>query len=246
MGIIFSGVAFAENNVGSMVAVKGKALIERDKKAVEAKVKDSIFLNDTVTTLEASRAKMLFTDDSVLTLGEKSKAVIREFVYSKDKGGQSIFNLIDGKMRSVVGKTKFEVHTPTAVAAARGTVILFETGIKDGKKFTTIICLEGETFIRSVYSGIVGTITLKPGMMVTIFDGEPLPEQIVAPPSEVERLSGATELIHEVSVPGPAEVMMGPGWMTIEQMPPALPPVINQPPPIPTPTTPVNIDIIFP
>ncbi len=114
-----SGMALAKDDVGTVVAVKGKAIIDRDKRAIEAKVKDSIFFNDTVATLEASRAKMLFIDDSILTLGEKSKVVINEFVYSKDKGGRSIISLIDGKMRSIVGKTNFEVHTPTAVAAAR-------------------------------------------------------------------------------------------------------------------------------
>ena len=138
-----SGIAVAKDDVGTVVAVRGKAIIDRDKRTIEAKVKDSIFFNDTVSTPAASRAKMLFIDDSILTLGEKSRVVINEFVYSKDKGGRSIIGLIDGKMRSIVGKTNFEVHTPTAVAAARGTIMLFEIGIKDGKKFTTMICHEG-------------------------------------------------------------------------------------------------------
>ena len=41
------------------------------------------------------------------------------------KEGHRYFNLLEGKMRSVVGKTKLQIHTPTAVAAARGTVIFF-------------------------------------------------------------------------------------------------------------------------
>ena len=76
--------------------------------------------------MKASRTKMRFIDDSILTLGENSRVSIKEYIYSKDKGGKSIFNLLDGKMRSVVGKTRFEIHTPTAVAAARGTIILLQ------------------------------------------------------------------------------------------------------------------------
>ena len=75
-------------------------------------------MQDTVATMKASKAKMLFNDDSILTLGESSKVVIKEYVYNKGKGGTSVFNLLEGKMRSVVGKTKFQIHTPTAVAAA--------------------------------------------------------------------------------------------------------------------------------
>ena len=89
----------AAENIGSVVALKGSATIERDARPIEAKVKDGIQLKDTVETKVSSRTKMLFIDDSVLTLGQKTRVVINEFVYSKDKGGRSIFNLIDGKMR---------------------------------------------------------------------------------------------------------------------------------------------------
>jgi hypothetical protein len=241
----FSATALAKDEVGTMVAIRGKAIIERDKKAIEAKVKDSILLKDTVSTMEASKAKMLFIDDSVLTLGEKSKVVIEEFIYTKEKEGRSIFNLLDGKMKSIVGKTKFEVHTPTSVAAARGTVILSETGVIDGRKFTIIICLEGEANIMSADPNIPGSIILTPGMMVIIFEGEPLPTPTPASPSDIERLKDATDISrHEVSVPGPMEIEVGPGGVIIEPVAPPTeqPPVDQQP----IPTTPVTIDVIFP
>ncbi len=114
-----AGVAHAAGEaVSTMIAIKGMTFIERDSAERPAKVKDAVLLVDTVTTREAAKAKMLFIDDSVLTLGEKTKVVVKEYVYSKERGGTSIFNLLDGKMRVVVGKAKFEVHTPTAVAAA--------------------------------------------------------------------------------------------------------------------------------
>jgi hypothetical protein len=240
---VLSGIALAKDEVGTVVAVKGKAIIDRDKRTIEAKVKDSIFFNDTVSTLEVSRAKMLFIDDSILTLGEKSKVVINEFVYSKDKGGRSVISLIDGKMRSIVGKTNFEVHTPTAVAAARGTIMLFEIGVKDGKKFTTMICHEGEFYVRSKYPGIAGSVTLKAGMMLTVFDGEPLPTPIIAPAGEADRLLGETAIGHQLSVPAPPEIRVMPEGVAIEP-PVILPPIEQQPPP--TTHTPVTIDIIFP
>jgi len=237
-----SGIALAKDDVGTVVAVKGKAIIDRDKRAIEAKIKDSIFSNDTVSTLEASRAKMLFIDDSILTLGEKSNVVINEFVYSKDKGGKSIINLIDGKMRTIVGKTNFEVHTPTAVAAARGTMILFEISVKDGRKFTTIICQEGEVYVRSIYPGIVGSVTLGRGMMITVFDGEPLPSPVIVPAGEADRLLRETAISHQLSIPAPPVISVVPEGVAVE-LPVILPPIEQQPA---TTHTPVTIDVIFP
>ncbi len=240
--IVLSGVALAKDDVGTVVAIRGRAIIDRDKKAIEAKIKDSIFLNDTVSTKEASRAKMLFIEDSVLTLGEKSKVVIKEFVYSKDKRGRSIFNLIDGKMRAIVGKTNFEVHTPTAVAAARGSVVLAEVTIVDGKIVTTLICLDGEFDIS--IPGVPGTVKLKPGMKITISEGATvMPDIVPASDDEIDRLRMATDISHEVSIPGPAEIIVSPGGLIIEQMG-ILPPADQQPR---TPDkTPVNINVIFP
>lgn len=234
-----SGVASAKDEVGTMVAIRNKAVIERDKKEMEARVKDGILFIDSVSTFEASRAKMLFIEDSVLTMGEKSRVVIKEFLY-KDGKGKSIFNLLDGKMRAIVGKTDFEVHTPTAVAAARGTVILFETGVRDGRRFTTIICLEGEVNVTSADPGIRGSVTLKAGMMTTVYEGEPLPAPSVAPVEEIERLKMDTEIgTHEISIPTPVEVRPE---LPVPELAPSIPPVEQQP----IPTTPVNIDLTFP
>ena len=172
---LIPSLSFGADNVGAVVALKGSAVIQREAKAMEAKLKDSIQLVDVVETKDQTRTKMLFIDDSVLTMGERSKVSIREFVYSKDREGKAVFNLIDGKMRAVVGRTGFEVHTRTLVAAARGTVIDFETGILDGKYFTTVTCLEGEVDIRSIDPTITGKIVLSRGMTVTVVAGQSLP-----------------------------------------------------------------------
>jgi len=180
-------VAAAPEDIGSVVALRGNATISRDAKLLRAKLKDAIQLRDTVETKETSKAKMLFIDDSVLTVGERSKVVIREFVYSKDKRGRSIFNLLDGKMRSVVGRSEFEIHTPTLVAAARGTVFDCDTGEKNGKAFTTCTSYEGAVDIRSIDPTITGKVMLRPGMTITVISGQPLPAPTMAPTAAGQR-----------------------------------------------------------
>ncbi|MBI5639281.1 MAG: FecR domain-containing protein [Nitrospirae bacterium] len=172
--------AEAAEEIGRIVALKGRAYIERNKKELETRLSYGIFLIDTVGTREASRTKMLFADDSVLTIGEKTNVVIKEFVQGKDDRGRAIFNLLDGKMRAVVGKSYFEVHTPTVVTAARGTVIYYETGIMDGLKFTTVLAIEGEVSVRSIDPAVSGAVVLKPGMMVTVKERQALPPPVRA------------------------------------------------------------------
>ncbi len=233
------GIAAAKDDVGTVIAVRGTAIIERDAKAFEARAKDGILLKDTVSTMEASRAKMLFIDDSVLSMGDKSKVVIREFLYSRDKGGRSIFNLIDGKMKSVVGKTSLEIHTPAAVAAARGTIILTESGVVNGKKFVTFICTEGELVITSIDPKIADEVVLTEGMMITIVEGERFPLPFRAPQSEIDRLESATDF-EDLEIPILGPTVFQPGWLLLDV--PYAPPIQQQPA---RATTPVTIDLIF-
>ena len=227
-----SGIALAKDDVGTVVAIRGKVIIERDKKETGAKVKDSILLKDIVSTAETSRAKLLFMDDSVLTLGEKSKVVIKEFIYSKEKGGKSIFNLIDGKMRSVVGKTSFEVHTPTAVAAARGTLLLFRVYIVDGRIAVTIICVESSALITGTDPANPGSTELKAGQKITIILGLPFPSVEPATKEEIEGLMRDTDIsLHEIRILGPV------GMIGIEGIRIDAPPIDQQPIATSPPTT---------
>ncbi len=178
-GLVFTlaGAAFAET-VASVVALRGKATVERKGAALDAKTKLGIELQDTVATAEGARTKLLFIDDSVLTLAEKSRMNIDTFVHSRSDRGSSLFNLLDGKMRAVVGKTRFEVKTPTVVAAARGTVILFDVGTLNGKSFTRVTCIEGIVDVRAV-TAPPGTkpVLLSPGQSLTVTAKLPTAEQ---------------------------------------------------------------------
>jgi hypothetical protein len=193
----FPGSPMAAQEVSKVVAVRGKAVIEREARERDAKVDDGVQIVDQVATREASRIKLLFLDESVLTLGEKSRLSVREYVLKKDEKGRSIFNLIDGKMRSVVGKSAFEVHTPTVVAAARGTVILFHSGVRDGKRFTTVQCIEGSVGVSSASPGIAGSVILEAGMGITVYENEPLPSPSPSVPSELEDLLASTDVTQD-------------------------------------------------
>jgi hypothetical protein len=186
-------VALAAPEVGKTVALKGAATIEREAEIIQAKVRTLIQLKDTVETGGKSRMKMLFIDESILTLASGTKADIEEFVTDKDGGrGVTIFNLLDGKLRAIVGKNEFEVHTPTVVAAARGTVIEVQVKYVRGRPTSRVVCLQGSVEVISADPAVEGIVTLGAGQMVDVPEGVP-PATPDAAPEPLEEIKAEAE-----------------------------------------------------
>lgn len=249
--LVIPTVVYADE-VGTIVALKGTVLIHRDNKSIFAQLKDKVLLQDTIETKDAARVKMLFSDDSILTLAENSKVTIKEYLYAvDDKKGKSIFNLMDGKLRSLVGKTEFEVHTPTMIAAARGTYFITWTGIEDGIPVSGLAVLEGVVTVYNIDRSIVGVVTLKKGTMSKTFKNTPPAPSAPTPPELFNELIDATELqgapiIEEKPIPEvkkPTVEQALPPLIGEEREAPTTPPIDNQPPPT---NTPVHIRIPIP
>jgi hypothetical protein len=122
--------AASQDAIGLFTSVQGKVFVtHRNVPAPKnVRLRDDVFFKDVIETLPAARTKAIFQDDSLLTVGENSRVEIAEHIYNPEQGSRSmIVNLVKGKVRSLVGQvfaglgSRFEVHTPTAVAAARGT-----------------------------------------------------------------------------------------------------------------------------
>lgn len=129
------GAAAATKEVGTIRELRGSANILREKEKYEARKNEPVYRTDTVRTFDKSRAKLLFIDDSLVMVGEKSTFRISE--HFRDNKNVSVFNLVDGVMNVIVGKSGFEVRTPTAVTAARGTsYLVWVEGNKTGLAVT--------------------------------------------------------------------------------------------------------------
>ncbi|HIJ87655.1 MAG TPA: FecR domain-containing protein [Desulfuromonadales bacterium] len=244
-GLFFAVVAAHAEPVASVVAVRGKATVERGTQKLDAQPKLGIELQDTVATPEAGRVKLLFIDDSVLTLAEKSRMSVETFIHSRTDRGKSLFNLLDGKMRAVVGKTKFEVKTPTVVAAARGTVILFEVGILNGQAFTRVTCLEGIVDVRKLEDGEgAATVKLSPGETILVMAGQPMPTPTQLSPAELEKLKRDTSTSGaEIKLPDTVPRVAIYGTVGVTPIP-VVPKFDRQQPPPPKPGA-VNIGVNF-
>jgi hypothetical protein len=171
-GALTAAPVFAAEKAGDVVSVRGKAVIERKAGREDVRVAAQLQESDSVVTRDRSRVKMLFRDDSILTLGANSKLVIKKYLYSPDsKRAESIYELADGRLRSVVGGAGFKVTTPTAFAAARGTVFTVAYNRETGT--TEITVVEGSVEVRNINAEVAGTQVVAAGQSTTVTGDKP-------------------------------------------------------------------------
>jgi len=119
--------ARAEQFAGSITALNGNVAIERAGKSIPGIYGTTLQVSDQLTTDAKSRVTIGLSDGSQIELTESSTLVLTENTLNPDGSRASTkVTLLGGLVRSVVratagGTPNFEVHTPNAVAAARGT-----------------------------------------------------------------------------------------------------------------------------
>ncbi len=127
MQAIVATAAFAQG-LGTISRLEGTAQIQRGGNAVQAALSMGVRLHDRITTGKNSYLTISMLGGSAMTLSSNSELTIDES--AKIGGAEAprrvgllaggLHTLISGAMRSSSG-TAFEVHTPNAVGAVRGT-----------------------------------------------------------------------------------------------------------------------------
>ena len=131
--VSFGNRAMAQLTVaGSVTSLIGDVRIERAGTTVPATPGTAIDVRDRIVTGPKSRATITLTDSSKLELDESSSLVIDEQVVGTNTRKTKL-SLFSGLVRSFVSYTSsptpnFEIHTPNAVASARGTEYDTSTG----------------------------------------------------------------------------------------------------------------------
>ena len=195
MATLLVARAAAAEDVGAVAALEGTAEVQRGGTWSALAPGASVQLGDHVRTAAASRLKLLFRDDSVLNLAERSELVIDEQVAGA--APTSSFSLLLGKVRAVVNDrysakgAAFEVKSPTAIAGVRGTS--FIAGYDQSRDETQIVGLEHTTVVRGV-ADPNGTKQVKvgPGQSTTIGRGKMPTLPIKLPASAIRVLTGET------------------------------------------------------
>jgi hypothetical protein len=165
---------YAEKNVGSILKVKKEVFRVRNTNRLPARARMPLVLKDAVETGKHARAKLSFRDNSVIILGELSRVEVKEYLFSAlKKKSNSVYRLINGSLKIIVGRSDLKIHTLSALVAARGTEFVVWIGKEGGKAFTGVIMIEGKTTVESIVEGVKGKVIVQEGQMTRVFINEP-------------------------------------------------------------------------
>lgn len=227
-------LTFARGNVD--ILKKG------EKRAIPAKKGDKLNVGDIVRTKSQSRAQISFIDGSKVNMAQKSRVEIKQFSYKPEKKERkSLLRTFRGKIRALIPKfflgdnSKFEVETPTAVAAVRGTD--FFSVIKKLPLESEVFVVKGKVAVKSLDPSIVEEILLTPGKASKVSKGRPPLKARPFTKKEIRRLIKETDPMEkELKQPGVKE--------PITEEPKKIEPPVT--PPITEQTAPVEVIIDFP
>ena len=154
--------------VAQVVSLEGQAAVVHfgASEQLPLAVKSPLLRADTVYTRAASKARIAFEDETVVTLGEL--ASLRVTQIAEPGRGSTRLTVLAGAARLVVkpapGKAIVETWTPTAIAAVRGTEYIVEVT----PDATAVLVVEGTVAVSNWRPDVRGTVILRPGQGTTV------------------------------------------------------------------------------
>ena len=189
LGIALLQTAGAAGAPAVVVQINGAPQVERSGNTQALQPGASLDRGDVVITDGQSKARIVLADDSVLTVGPKSRITI-ESIEVEPKGRIGRLQVIAGSFKIAISKllsgtTDYEIRTPTAVVGVRGTIVWGDT------ELDSVCALDGKVEVRSIRGGAQAEITA--GQCVQRMGlGSPVP--VKPSPAELETYLKAVTL----------------------------------------------------
>ncbi len=119
--------AHAQNTVGTITQIQGAADVQRNGATIAAAQNMPVMLHDKIVTEANASLIISLVDNSSMQLGASSTITIDDSVLVNGVGAPSKVGLLGGDLHTVIlgamrgSSTTFEVNTPNAIGAVRGT-----------------------------------------------------------------------------------------------------------------------------
>jgi hypothetical protein len=163
-----------EQDIGQAIGVVPGAFVVRDGENLPLALHSPLRVSDVVGTDATGRVRILFNDDSTVSIGGNTRLDLRDFA---DSGAKPVFNvhLMQGAARVVTGRVVemnpagFAVTTPEAHVGIRGTIV----SLRSANGVTTVYV---ENTTREVY---VNDVNVPGGQKITLPDDPPRIEPIL-------------------------------------------------------------------
>ncbi|KQQ12024.1 hypothetical protein ASF53_15270 [Methylobacterium sp. Leaf123] len=172
------GLALGLAGPGSAQQIGATTVVKNDVSRLKGAQKNSLAEGDTVFRDEAvqtgadSLAKLVFLDQTNLSIGPNARITLNQYVYSEERpAGKVALNLLKGTYRFVTGdldKKAYEIKTPVATIGVRGTVFdVWTTGAR-----SVITLVDGEVRVCTRQASPQACLTLdQPGSVVIVTAG---------------------------------------------------------------------------
>lgn len=126
--LALASAAHAQNTIGTITQISGSASIQRSGATIAAAANMPVMLHDKISTQKDSSLTISMVDNSSIQLSSSTTITIDESYLAKGVGAPSRVGLLGGTLHAVINgamrgttTTAFEVHTPNAIGAVRGT-----------------------------------------------------------------------------------------------------------------------------
>jgi hypothetical protein len=159
--------SFAANAIGKVDRIQGESSDLADGSAKPLALGAAVFENEEITTGPDARLALRFDDGTLLTVGERARVLLDEFVY-RPAGKSRLRLAIEGAFRFASGKLgpgatrDASITTPVATIGVRGTD--FWGGLIDGH--FGVVLIEG-TITVSTSAGSVSVNATSEGVDLT-------------------------------------------------------------------------------
>lgn len=180
--------------VGTIAAVRGTAEIGRGGAWIAATTGSAIEQGDRLRTGTPGQMRVVFQDDSVLTLNDETEMVVDESVFAPEQGkARSLTELLHGAVNAVVSEyyeqpgAAYTIKTATATAGVRGTE--FIVSYYPDIALAEVIGISGTVAVRSTLADFDETVYVSAQEISQVANGaEPSPAQPFSGESFEERL----------------------------------------------------------
>ncbi|MBI2525162.1 MAG: FecR domain-containing protein [Candidatus Rokubacteria bacterium] len=161
--------------VGVVTTLSGQATVARPvlPAPVPLKFRDDVFTRDRISTAENALLRVLLGGKALVTVRELSVLTVTEEL------GRSTVDLDSGKLAFGLVRQRvrpgeaFEIRTPNAVAAVRGTVVVAEVFRRSSQAAPALAVVQSDLsvlsgFVDVLLRGIAGALPVRVGAMETL------------------------------------------------------------------------------
>ena len=199
LSLLPSAAARAQDgkSIGHVTGLEGKVTVLPQGKFTPEPLtlRRPVFREDIIETDRTSKVRITLTDATVISLGEQSRLELKEFsqeARQQTRAGRLAITLgvFRAILKEMMPQSTFEVITPTAVAAIRGTDLMGEVSPNS----TAIVVLDGTVGVLNIRPSVPEQAVLTPGMGTTVTTDQPPSAPTRWSESRIEALRRATTL----------------------------------------------------